>query len=206
VPFLQLGEHPVLPRAQRASRGRRCGRGGRRRGDSGGRRAATAAAAASAASDHGDAGRRQGQPLAANRKNQSRQNPEPSTCRRGYGALEPKASTPGRQFSTTGRAGAQDVDDNRPRRPCHPRGNGAQPGTCSGAAARSSRERLYPAPPALQDVRGVRREPNWDEGDGEGPASRLQRKGNTMAAKNNALNKPVNLSPELEGVVGKGPM
>ena len=27
-----------------------------------------------------------------------------------------------------------------------------------------------------------------------------------MAAKNNALTKPVNLSPELEGVVGKGPM
>ena len=27
-----------------------------------------------------------------------------------------------------------------------------------------------------------------------------------MAAKNNALNKPVNLSPELEAVVGKGPM
>ncbi|HLV07566.1 MAG TPA: SWIB/MDM2 domain-containing protein [Croceibacterium sp.] len=27
-----------------------------------------------------------------------------------------------------------------------------------------------------------------------------------MAAKNNALNKPVNLSPELESVVGKGPM
>ena len=27
-----------------------------------------------------------------------------------------------------------------------------------------------------------------------------------MAAKNNALNKPVNLSPELEGVVGKGPL
>lgn len=27
-----------------------------------------------------------------------------------------------------------------------------------------------------------------------------------MAAKNNALNKPVNLSPELEEVVGKGPM
>ena len=27
-----------------------------------------------------------------------------------------------------------------------------------------------------------------------------------MAAKNNALNKPVNLSPELEAVTGKGPM
>jgi chromatin remodeling complex protein RSC6 len=27
-----------------------------------------------------------------------------------------------------------------------------------------------------------------------------------MAAKNNALNKPVNLSPELEDVIGKGPM
>lgn len=27
-----------------------------------------------------------------------------------------------------------------------------------------------------------------------------------MAAKNNALNKPVNLSPELEAVVGKGPL
>jgi len=27
-----------------------------------------------------------------------------------------------------------------------------------------------------------------------------------MAAKNNALNKPVTLSPELENVVGKGPM
>ena len=27
-----------------------------------------------------------------------------------------------------------------------------------------------------------------------------------MAAKNNALNKPVNLSPQLEAVVGKGPM
>jgi chromatin remodeling complex protein RSC6 len=27
-----------------------------------------------------------------------------------------------------------------------------------------------------------------------------------MAAKNNALNKPVNLSSELEAVVGKGPM
>ena len=27
-----------------------------------------------------------------------------------------------------------------------------------------------------------------------------------MAAKNNALNKPVTLSPELEGVVGKGPL
>ena len=27
-----------------------------------------------------------------------------------------------------------------------------------------------------------------------------------MAAKNNALQKPVNLSPELENVVGKGPM
>ena len=27
-----------------------------------------------------------------------------------------------------------------------------------------------------------------------------------MAAKNNALNKPVNLTPELEEVVGKGPM
>jgi len=27
-----------------------------------------------------------------------------------------------------------------------------------------------------------------------------------MAAKNNALTKPVNLSPELEGVVGKGPL
>ena len=27
-----------------------------------------------------------------------------------------------------------------------------------------------------------------------------------MAAKNNALNKPVTLSPALEGVVGKGPM
>ncbi|MGB3795708.1 MAG: SWIB/MDM2 domain-containing protein [Alteraurantiacibacter sp.] len=27
-----------------------------------------------------------------------------------------------------------------------------------------------------------------------------------MAAKNNALNKPVTLSPELEAVVGKGPM
>jgi chromatin remodeling complex protein RSC6 len=27
-----------------------------------------------------------------------------------------------------------------------------------------------------------------------------------MAAKNNALNKPVNLTPALEGVVGKGPM
>lgn len=27
-----------------------------------------------------------------------------------------------------------------------------------------------------------------------------------MAAKNNALNKPVNLSTELEAVVGKGPM
>lgn len=27
-----------------------------------------------------------------------------------------------------------------------------------------------------------------------------------MAAKNNALNKPVNLTPELEAVVGKGPM
>jgi chromatin remodeling complex protein RSC6 len=27
-----------------------------------------------------------------------------------------------------------------------------------------------------------------------------------MAAKNNALNKPVDLSPELEGVCGKGPM
>lgn len=27
-----------------------------------------------------------------------------------------------------------------------------------------------------------------------------------MAAKNNALNTPVNLSPELENVVGKGPM
>ena len=27
-----------------------------------------------------------------------------------------------------------------------------------------------------------------------------------MAAKNNALNKPVTLSPELEDVVGKGPM
>ncbi len=27
-----------------------------------------------------------------------------------------------------------------------------------------------------------------------------------MAAKNNALNKPVTLSPELEEVVGKGPM
>ena len=27
-----------------------------------------------------------------------------------------------------------------------------------------------------------------------------------MAAKNNALNKPVNLSPALEAVVGKGPM
>lgn len=27
-----------------------------------------------------------------------------------------------------------------------------------------------------------------------------------MAAKNNALNKPVNLTPELEGVVGKGPL
>ena len=27
-----------------------------------------------------------------------------------------------------------------------------------------------------------------------------------MAAKNNALNKPVNLSPQLEAVCGKGPM
>ena len=27
-----------------------------------------------------------------------------------------------------------------------------------------------------------------------------------MAAKNNALNKPVNLSPQLEAVVGKGPL
>ena len=27
-----------------------------------------------------------------------------------------------------------------------------------------------------------------------------------MAAKNNALNKPVNLTPALEGVVGKGPL
>mgnify|MGYP006193890695 CR=1 FL=1 len=27
-----------------------------------------------------------------------------------------------------------------------------------------------------------------------------------MAAKNNALNKPVNLSPELEAVCGKGPL
>ncbi|OYW43947.1 MAG: hypothetical protein B7Z33_14010 [Sphingomonadales bacterium 12-68-11] len=27
-----------------------------------------------------------------------------------------------------------------------------------------------------------------------------------MAAKNNALNKPVNVSPELEAVVGKGPL
>ncbi len=27
-----------------------------------------------------------------------------------------------------------------------------------------------------------------------------------MAAKNNALNKPVTLTPELEGVIGKGPM
>lgn len=27
-----------------------------------------------------------------------------------------------------------------------------------------------------------------------------------MAAKNNALNKPVTLSPELEGVIGKGPL
>jgi chromatin remodeling complex protein RSC6 len=27
-----------------------------------------------------------------------------------------------------------------------------------------------------------------------------------MAAKNNALNKPVNLSPELENVIGKGPL
>ena len=27
-----------------------------------------------------------------------------------------------------------------------------------------------------------------------------------MAGKNNALQKPVNLSPELENVVGKGPM
>ena len=27
-----------------------------------------------------------------------------------------------------------------------------------------------------------------------------------MAAKNNALNKPVNLSPALEGVTGKGPL
>lgn len=27
-----------------------------------------------------------------------------------------------------------------------------------------------------------------------------------MAAKNNALNKPVNLTPELEAVVGKGPL
>lgn len=27
-----------------------------------------------------------------------------------------------------------------------------------------------------------------------------------MAAKNNALNKPVNLSGDLEGVIGKGPM
>jgi len=27
-----------------------------------------------------------------------------------------------------------------------------------------------------------------------------------MAAKNNALTKPVNVSPELEGVVGKGPL
>ena len=27
-----------------------------------------------------------------------------------------------------------------------------------------------------------------------------------MAGKNNALQKPVNLSPELETVVGKGPM
>ncbi len=27
-----------------------------------------------------------------------------------------------------------------------------------------------------------------------------------MAAKNNALNKPVNLSPALEGVIGKGPL
>lgn len=27
-----------------------------------------------------------------------------------------------------------------------------------------------------------------------------------MAAKNNALNKPVNLTPELEEVVGKGPL
>ncbi|KRA79380.1 SWIB/MDM2 domain-containing protein [Altererythrobacter sp. Root672] len=27
-----------------------------------------------------------------------------------------------------------------------------------------------------------------------------------MAAKNNALSKPVNLSPELEAVVGKGPL
>ena len=27
-----------------------------------------------------------------------------------------------------------------------------------------------------------------------------------MAAKNNALNKPVTLSPALEGVIGKGPM
>lgn len=27
-----------------------------------------------------------------------------------------------------------------------------------------------------------------------------------MAAKNNALNKPVNLSPQLEEVIGKGPM
>jgi chromatin remodeling complex protein RSC6 len=27
-----------------------------------------------------------------------------------------------------------------------------------------------------------------------------------MAAKNNALNKPVNLTPQLEGVIGKGPL
>ena len=27
-----------------------------------------------------------------------------------------------------------------------------------------------------------------------------------MAAKNNALNKPVNLTPVLEGVIGKGPL
>ena len=27
-----------------------------------------------------------------------------------------------------------------------------------------------------------------------------------MAAKNNALNKPVNLTPALEGVIGKGPL
>ena len=41
---------------------------------------------------------------------------------------------------------------------------------------------------------------------GSDPRQDCKERESTMAAKNNALNKPVNLSPALEAVVGKGPL
>src|SRR5688500_8858017 len=41
---------------------------------------------------------------------------------------------------------------------------------------------------------------------GSDPRQDCKERERTMAAKNNALNKPVNVSAALEGVVGKGPL